>query len=46
VSLRAYKTFSGLLAAYVNGYNGRHAIATETEEIAAKPCQTLYSVFS
>ena len=41
-----YKTFSGLLAAYVNSYNGRHAVAAETEEIAVKTCQALSSVFS
>jgi len=31
--------------AYVNDYNGKHDIVAETEDIMAKPCQALSSVF-
>jgi hypothetical protein len=30
----------------MNGYNGRHAVVAETEEIVVKPCQALSSVIS
>ena len=35
-----------LLAACLNGYNGRYVASTEIEEIAKNPCQALFSVFS
>jgi len=43
--LCAHKTFSGLLVAYVIGYQGIHAVTAEIEEAVAKPCQALSSVF-
>lgn len=40
------KTFSGPLVTYWNGYNGGRIAIAGMKEIAAKPGQALYSVFS
>jgi hypothetical protein len=44
--LCAQEAFSGLLAAYWNGYNDRRVAVTEIEEISVKPCQALFSIIS